>query len=159
MFCQNNHPSYQNSQKKKHKLNIFHLLLHTAVVWIGWLGFFEWIFFFTVFVQHFNPVPFITALKMIDKLKGITLPIAEIHCDKRQQMLNNTNQQLRMGQKKKKEEPKFIYKSIPGHGIFVYLHQRSLRIQWTCYPASKQYCINQKCKVCPCALNFSSPRE
>jgi len=103
----NNHPSAQNCQKKKHKVNIFHLLLHTAVVWNGCLvGFYcfgDFFFFFTVFIQHFCPAPSINALKMIYKLKGITLPVAEIHCDKRQQMLNNTNQQLRTGEKKRKQ--------------------------------------------------------
>lgn len=39
---------------------------------------------------------------MIYKLTGVTLPIAEIHCDKRQQMLNSTNQPLKTGRKKKK---------------------------------------------------------
>lgn len=63
---------------------------------------------------------------MIYKLTGITLPIAEIHCDKRQQMLNSKNQPLKTGQKKKKKQEKFIYKGIPGHRIFVHLHQQSL---------------------------------
>lgn len=101
---QNNHPSDQNSQKKKHKLNIFHLLLHTAVVSFGWLvgGFLcvcRVVFFYSI-CTAFQSAPSITALKMMYQLKGTTLPIAKIHCDKRQQMLSNTNQQLRTGQKK-----------------------------------------------------------
>lgn len=50
---------------------------------------------------------------MIYKLTGITLPIAEIHCDKRQQMLNSKNQPLKTGQKKKKKARKIHLQRHP----------------------------------------------
>lgn len=68
---------------------------------------------------------------MIYKLTGITLPIAEIHCDKRQQMLNSTNQPLKIGPKKKKKkedkkEEKFIYKGIQDTGyLYIYISRAS----------------------------------
>lgn len=53
---------------------------------------------------------------MIYKLTGVTLPIAEIHCDKRQQMLNSTNQPLKTGRKKKKRKKNSFAKASQDTG-------------------------------------------
>lgn len=71
-------------------------------------------------------------------------------------MLNNTNKQLRTGWKR---EVKFTYKGIPGHEMFVCLHQWGFWFFWTSYSVSKQYYFYRKCCVCVHALNCSSPRE